>query len=270
MSLDTYFYQQEAGRLRGIVGRERWYEDIANEARGLRLARIALAGVAMGRPGGAMGRLAAGADLRLQVMADLLDEGAVCLGSTGPDWDAERTPAVEQVIIHHTSRPPGLDLRLLNAMHLLQIYVPAYARPAPGDVPKLATHPQMYSGHFDERGKQVFYGYHWLVRQDGETEPLLPDAAIGWQAGNWAVNCSSVAVCFDADLERPGSAPSADAITAAAALIRDNYPGVAADPNGALLGHGAVTKLPGGTICPGPGFNVPGGWGDQLRQQIAS
>jgi N-acetyl-anhydromuramyl-L-alanine amidase AmpD len=119
-------------------------------------------------------------------------------------------------------------------------------------------HRPLWSGHFDGRGNQVFHGYHWLVRRDGSAERLLPDAAIGWHAGNWEVNRCSVGICIDDDLEE--CAPQSEVVEGIAALIQDNYPTVAAAPAGAIVGHHEVSKIP--TICPGAQFDP--GWRRQL------
>lgn len=169
-----------------------------------------------------------------------LAAGEVALAADGPDMDAARQP-IDTVVIHHTSNKDPYTLPRMNAMHLLNLYVPYYR--AEGE-----DHGKpICSGHFDEAGKQVFYGYHWLVRRDGSVERLLPDSAIGWQAGSWDVNTRSVGICLDNDYEN--DAPSGVVLAAVAGLIREHYGHVLSSN---VVGHGEVSTIP--TVCPGNGF----------------
>lgn len=168
-----------------------------------------------------------------------LDEDLVALGMSGPNWDAERR-AIDHVVIHHTSQPPGLSIGRLNAMHLLRLYAIHYAHPKTTD--RAVRGRPLYSGHF-HAGRQVFYAYHWLVRMDGTAERLLADGEIGWQAGDWGVNCRSIAVCLDNDYA--AGQPDDVVLTAAAELINEHYPHVSRH---CILGHREVNPK---TTCPG-------------------
>ena len=191
--------------------------------------------------------------LLLRTFTQLLSEGVVTLGEAGPNWDAERR-AIDTVVVHHTSSAQPMSLERLNAMHLLNLYVPKYRDP--GEDTELIGGTPIYSGHADSAGNQVFFGYHWLIRGDGSREHLLPDEAIGWQAGSWEVNTRSVAVCFDGDLTQ--GQPSREALDSAAELIAGDYQAV---ESRRILGHNAIVK----TTCPGNDFGV---WGEELRALV--
>lgn len=174
----------------------------------------------------------------LSFFEEEIREDRVALGAVGPDWDTERAP-VNTVIIHHTGNPSGISLERLNAIQLLKLYAPHYARS-----PELCGRP-IWSNHVRE-GRPVFWAYHWLVRSDGSYERLLEDREIGWQAGNWAVNRSSVAVCLDGNFEQ--LFPPAPMLYGAAELIGRWYGRVV--PN-RILGHGEINPS---TLCPGRYF----------------
>jgi N-acetyl-anhydromuramyl-L-alanine amidase AmpD len=157
-------------------------------------------------------------------------------------------------VIHHASSTAPIDLARLNAMHLLNLYAPKYRNP--GEDAKVIGGTPIYSGHADVAGNQIFYGYHWLIREDGSREHLLPDEAIGWHAGNWEVNTRSIAVCFDGDLEN--GQPTAQALDSAAELIATDYAQVGSRR---ILGHNAIVQ----TVCPGNDFGV---WGEELRALV--
>jgi len=152
-----------------------------------------------------------------------------------------------------------MRLSYLNALHLLNLYVPKYRHPGP-EADVIGGRP-VYSGH-ERGGNQVFYGYHWLVRQNGTVESLLRDTAIGWHAGNWEVNCRSVAICFDADLQN--DQPTEAALHAAVEVIVGNYPQIT---SAGIIGHKDVQSAV-KTDCPGRLFGA--GWGDELRKLVAT
>lgn len=240
-------------RIREVVAQPNWYERLGRIRSGLMLGSLATRNAAevFNLTGGVADRAKS---LLLRVFTELLEENAVALGQTGPNWDAERQP-VDTVVVHHTGSQGRMDLGRLNALHLLNLYVPKYRNPG-ADVEIIGGTP-VYSGHADAGGRQVFYGYHWLVREDGSREHLLPDEAIGWHAGNWDINTRSVAVCFDGDYEQGGQ-PSGQALESAAELIASGYPQV---ESARVLGHGAIVQ----TACPGGDFDV---WGAELRALI--
>jgi N-acetyl-anhydromuramyl-L-alanine amidase AmpD len=140
----------------------------------------------------------------------------------------------------------------MNAVQLLNVYVPYFMNPTVEEEKHL-KHQPIWSNHIVE-GKQVFYAYHWFVRMDGSVERLLTDDQIGWHAGNWDINCRSVAICLDNDYSNQD--PSPVVLRAAAKIIKEHYSGVQADR---VLGHREVNDK---TTC--PGGNFLGGWKQQL------
>jgi N-acetyl-anhydromuramyl-L-alanine amidase AmpD len=181
--------------------------------------------------------------------------GHIPLADHGQDQDAERQP-IDTIVIHHTKNPPGMTLDRLNAMHLLRIYgIPQHARQEPTNN---KSEQLVWSGHYYQN-KQVFWGYHWLVRADGSTEHILNDKYIGWHAGDWPINCRSIAICFDDDLSN--KLPSKHALAEAAGIIRKYYPHVEADR---IIGHRDANPT---TACPGDKFHAL--WRNELLQQIA-
>lgn len=175
-------------------------------------------------------------------------QGKVNLAAEGPNFDAERQ-TVDTVVIHHTSAKPGYRLSYLNAVHLLNIYAPAFAGPEYLEQP-------IWSGHFSA-GKQVFWGYHWLMRMDGTFEKLLNDGQIGWHAGNWPINKRSVGICLDNDYEHQD--PNDELLQKLAAHIRKHYPRVK------IIGHREARQ---GTICPGGNFMEV--WKPKLLKYLAN
>lgn len=172
------------------------------------------------------------------LVEELIAAGELYIGAEGPDFDADREK-VDAIVIHHTSNAPGMSLSRLNAMHLLRLYVGYFSSPV-AKADRMYGQP-LYSGHYYKES-QVFWGYHWLVRQNGESEHLLDDDVIGWHAGDWEVNCRSIAICFDGDLTR--QPPSDTALVEAARIIR-SYKKVG------LYGHRECNPQ---TVCPGDLF----------------
>ena len=170
----------------------------------------------------------------------LLSEDKVILGTHGKNWDEDRKP-VDTVVIHHTKGEGGMTWQRLNAMHLLRLYAKSYLNPT---TEKEIQDHAVYSNHF--RGERpVFYAYHWLIHADGTSERLLADDEIGWQAGNWDINCCSVGICLDGDFEH--SQPPEAMLAAARGLIQEHY------------GHvGAARIIPHKSA--NPSTTCPGGW----------
>ncbi|MDD4990332.1 MAG: peptidoglycan recognition family protein [Candidatus Pacebacteria bacterium] len=111
---------------------------------------------------------------------------------------------------------------------------------------------------------EVFYAYQWLIRPDGTSERLLLDKDVGWQAGSWAVNCRSVALCFAGDFT--SGQPTDEVLDACASLIADyikRFPAIKLETN--VVGHREVNKK---TICPGNDFLGSGGWKQILIKKV--
>ena len=190
-----------------------------------------------------------------QYFEDRLLEGRVALATSGMDLDEQREP-IDTIVIHHTSNDKPYSLAKMNAVQLLNVYVPHYLNPGEGRESSL-KHQPIWSNHF-HRGKQVFYAYHWFIHRDGTAERLLADKHIGWHAGNWDINCRSVAICLDDDYTQKD--PDVTTLRRLADLIRGNYPDV--KPSG-IVGHREVNAR---TICPGNSFL--GGWKNDLLELL--
>ncbi|MDO8572564.1 MAG: peptidoglycan recognition family protein [bacterium] len=184
-----------------------------------------------------------------------LANGDIMLGRQGPNWDQERKP-IDTVVIHHTRGNPNITQQRLSAMHLIRLYALYYASPT-YEPDKYIKGQPIYSNHFRD-GKQVFYAYHWLVRMNGDVERLLPDNETGWHAGNWEVNCRSVAICLDNNYEN--SSPSDVVLSATAKIIKENYGNV---DKKRIFGHREINPK---KTCPGNLFLD--GWKGNLLEII--
>ncbi len=182
-----------------------------------------------------------------------LREGKVSLGTDGKKWNLERKP-IDTIVIHHTSNPEGLSKDRLSAIELLRLYAPAYA--------KRTKREPIYSDHIRD-GKQVFWPYHWMIRADGTSERLLDDDEIGWQAGNWDINCRSIAICIDDDHQY--SVPDKKELKIIADLIRSQYSQVSKDR---IFGHCEINPK---TTCPSELFLNTAerhGWKEDLLEMM--
>lgn len=184
---------------------------------------------------------------------DLYVAGKIYFGEENGLWDSERKE-IDTVIIHHTSDNPGMSPDKLSAIEIIRLYAPFYFAPHTEDG-GLSKDKPISSGHIRD-GRQVFWPYHWIIRAGGITERLLHDNEVGWQAGNWEVNCRSVGIVIDNDLEN--SEPSGADLEAVAKLIRESYPQVKPEN---ILGHMEVNEK---TVCPSKLFLGEGGWKAKL------
>jgi len=162
----------------------------------------------------------------------------IVLGDNRGYFDRERQP-IDTVVIHHTHHPPGMTAEQLSAIELIRLYAPYFSNPDAGDNDIKGS--AIFSGHA-RNGRQVFWPYHWIVRGDGSAERFLEDGETGWHAGNWDINCRSIAIVFDNNYEH--GAPSDVELRSAAAIIKNHYPAV---PRERILGHREVNPK---TICP--------------------
>jgi hypothetical protein len=177
-----------------------------------------------------------------ELVAELLESKRLPLAERGPDLDRERRP-VDTIVVHHTEEEQGIGLGKLSAIGLVRQYAFQYLEDN-----VLGRHVRgeaVWSGHF-RQGEMVFFAYHWLIRPDGTAERLLADTAIGWHAGNWAVNTSSIGIAVSGDYET--DTPPYAQIEATARIIREYYPGVASE---SIVGHREVAA---GITCPGVYF----------------
>jgi len=186
--------------------------------------------------------------------------GNVSLGESGKNFDEERKE-IDTIVVHHTHGDDKMTKERLSAMELLRLYATFFANPTYEADKEIKGQP-IFSGHFRD-GKQVFYPYHWIVRKNGEVEPLLFDNEIGWHAGNWEVNCRSVAIVFDNNFEN--STPSKIEIEFVAKLIKEKYPNVTKER---IFGHREINTK---TTCPSNLFLTEGdkkGWKEDLLNLI--
>jgi hypothetical protein len=187
-----------------------------------------------------------------------LQSKKVVLGNNGPDLDAERQ-SIDTIIIHHTSSQPGYSLPYMNAVQMLNVYVPYFVSPTDDRERSLQGQP-LWSDHIRE-GRPVFYLYHWLMRMDGSFEHLLEDNELGWHAANRDINRRSIAICLDNDYEKID--PEPEVLQKLADFITQQYPQVAADR---VFGHKEVSRHK--TIC--PGGNFVDDWKKNLLENIQS
>lgn len=179
-----------------------------------------------------------------------LAAGHIALGTGGHRFDRDRKP-IDTIVIHHTSNPPGMQPIRLSAIELIRLYAPYFVQPDLEDR-DLRGRP-IFSGH-KRGGSEVFWPYHWIIRQDGKAERLLYDHEIGWHAGDWNVNCRSVAIALDDDLE--WRRPSDLALASVAHIIATHYSNM---PLARIVGHREVNPK---TECPSNLFvgSAGGGW----------
>lgn len=191
-----------------------------------------------------------------------LVKGDILLGREPQNTDADRKP-IDMVVIHHTSNPSGLSRNRLSAIELIRLYGPYFANPTYEEDRHLKGQP-IYSGHV-RNGKQVFWPYHWIVRHDGRPERLLRDSEIGWHAGDWEINCRSVAIVLDNDYEQ--ARPSNIELKGIATLISSHYERV---PLTRIVGHREVNSK---TTCPSNLFlngTKARGWKADLLDLLAT
>ncbi len=256
VTADPYWYRQ-IGSERHLYARPRQLSSV------LRLANATLLAVGDVELNGRQPAKSHPKHVTYLAFEELLATRQVSMAPVGEgvDWDRERQP-VDRIVLHHSKSPQPTRPGYHSAMELLRLYVPEYARPPEDDAPRIAAQPLMHSGHQDSDGNQVFWIYHHMVGADGQPTRYLRDDETGWQAGNWDVNCSSVAVCIDGDLShRP---PSIAELEGVKHIITSNYDDVNIHPN-TLLGHNEVNSK---TPCPGPDF-LPA-WKGQLLEMLGA
>ena len=133
---------------------------------------------------------------------------------------------------------------LLSAMELVRLYATQYYKPSYEEDAHIQGQP-IWSNHL-RNGKQVFWPYHWLIREDGTAERLLEDHETGWHAGKWEVNCRSVAITLYGDFD--SNIPSDVQLASIARIISSNYSQVAHEN---IIGHCEVNPK---KSCPGVWF----------------
>lgn len=178
------------------------------------------------------------------------------------DWDAERSE-FKRIIIHHSdTRPPDATPQQIESF-TAQLYLKRYQldeKAAGGNDPYVRWLPE-HSNHV-VNGKQRQIAYHHLIYPDGrlttELQPLVKINGkwfvdmVGWHAGNWGINCESIAICLIGSFQDRD--PSDKAIRALVGLItyyREFNPKVVVEP------HSDHKQ----TDCPGNTWEY---WSDKL------
>jgi hypothetical protein len=169
------------------------------------------------------------------------------------DWDAERKP-FDLIVIHHSATAPNITAESISASIKERLYIPRY-RSEDRD-PYVRGLP-VHSGHVIN-GKETFIPYHHLVYPDGKITTELRALQgrgnvtwyvdqVGWHAGNWDVNCRSIAICLTGDFT--GEEPPEKQVKATLKLI-DYY----RTYNGKLdvKPHGHFKN----TACPGKAWDA--------------
>ncbi|MEK7173318.1 MAG: peptidoglycan recognition family protein [Patescibacteria group bacterium] len=170
---------------------------------------------------------------------------------------------IDMIVVHHSALDSDVTWVKISNLQRVTLYKPRYE--SPDTNPYLTGEP--HSGHFrpvDGEWREVFYAYHWYIRPSGECERWLLDREVGWQAGNWNVNCRSIAICFAGDYSQ--GKPTEEALDASASLIAGyikKFPAIKLETN--VIGHREVNKK---TICPGNEFLGPDGWKQVLVKKV--
>ena len=162
------------------------------------------------------------------------------------DWDAERRP-IDTIVVHHAASVGDLSPAELSQIGLERIYAPLFEKG--NDDPFVPPGSAPYSGHFIQLAGEVvetFASYHSTIRLEGVRVNLLLTSAVGWHAGDWDINCSSLGLCLLGNYEE--TEPSSAVLSGAAWQITRwcvEFPSIRY-----LVGHREVRKI-GPTVCPG-------------------
>jgi len=167
------------------------------------------------------------------------------------NWEAEKQQKAipsDIIVIHHTAMSPGISWQTLSDIGLNKFFAPCFSWETGTSTPPDVRGMQVQSNHFRDDGTEVYYVYHWLIREDGTTERLLKDGEVGWQAGDMQTNYRSIAIVFDGDYSQ--EPPPEAALKACAKLIADYEQKQRIT---AVIGHRDVTHggQPVRTECPG-------------------
>ncbi|MDD5360824.1 MAG: peptidoglycan recognition family protein [Ignavibacteria bacterium] len=184
----------------------------------------------------------------VKMVCEFVEADQIAFGSSGTNWDKERK-SINKIVIHHSSTDPNTSLQVINALGLIRLYAPFYSQK---DNEQFGQ--PIWSNHI-YKGKPTFIAYHYIIEQDGTVHHILLDEHIGWQSGNWEINCKSISICFLDDLDE--KQPTKEAMQAAQKIIQ-KYHGCK------LLGHKEVNEL---TSCPGKLFLGKDGWKNLLTTQ---
>lgn len=165
----------------------------------------------------------------------------------GINWDAEAKP-FDLIVVHHSATTSTVTAEQLSISTKERLYVPRY-RSEDRD-PYVKGLP-VHSGHV-VNGKETFIPYHHLIYPGGKITTELAALHggkgawhilhVGWHAGNWNVNCRSVALCLIGDFTK--EEPSTKQIASTVKLVtyyRTYNPKAAVKPHS----HFRPTECPG-------------------------
>lgn len=180
------------------------------------------------------------------------------------DWDAERKP-FDTIVIHHSATTPNATAEEIESYNK-RVYERRYTfdetQPG-GDDPyvkglKIVPNHVIISLEDEKKSETIrltkdrFIAYHHLVYETGrvttELQPLIKRNnqwlidMVGWHAGNWPVNCQSIAICLVGNFQT--QEPSLKQLEATAGLIR-HY--VQFNPKLKIEPHRSIAR----TDCPG-------------------
>ena len=184
----------------------------------------------------------------VETIKDSISKNKICFGTKGNNFDSEREK-IDTIVIHSTSTGHGNesedDIEYLNALTLIRLYCREYSSK------KRDYHGRpIYSGHYFNN-KQTFIPYHYLIEKNGKIHHILKDEYIGWQAGNWNINCKSISIAFIGSFEN--SEPTDIAIQSAKNIIQ-KY------PKSKIIGHSEIIE----TRCLGNNFLNNTKWKNKL------
>lgn len=184
------------------------------------------------------------------------------------DWHCERQP-IDTLVVHHSAGSGRETPEEISETVYRQVYGgdekfysvyrdQKYREPYVSGLP-------IHSGHV-VNGQETYTAYHYLVYPDGsmlttlvphhEVNGKLMVDMIGWGAGNWKVNCSSVQVCLLGTYAKD-KPPTKNALMALASVVRYYRDRV---PDLRVVSHDEVRTA-------GP-KNCPGGWFEEWRDAL--
>lgn len=223
----------------------------------------------------------------IQIIAELLEEGAIHLGTERGEGynDTKRAKTVggklewvqvpNTVVIHHTSSTPDTTYKMINALHLMRLYVPLYKSKYEYFYGSDEKPLPIESGHYSLEVQpihQTFVGYHHLVFSNslGQVSYIqsLKNEYVGFHAGNLATNIESYGIAIVDDLLE--SEPSEEVLNEITRIIKDKVDTGVLTPDFKLIGHQDViapsgTKVE--TVCPGNKWGI---WKPRLEAKLRS
>lgn len=184
------------------------------------------------------------------------------------DWDCEQRP-IEYLVVHHSAGTGRETPESISETVYARVYggdekfYSVYRDPKHHEPYVLGL--PIHSGHV-VNGVETFSAYHFLIYPNGEIKTtLVPHREvngklmvemIGWGAGNWSVNCSSVQVCLLGTYTKD-KPPAKKALRSLESIIQYYRSRI---PELKIVSHDAVRTA-------GP-KNCPGGWFAEWRTTL--